>query len=45
MNVKFAEKVAILLCIPQVTVSNLGPDIGYFDWGYLFFLNSSRNKR
>jgi hypothetical protein len=32
MNIKTAEKVAILLCIPRVAGSNLGPDTSYFDW-------------
>jgi len=43
MNINITEKEAIMLCIPRVTGSNLGPDTGYFVWGYLFFHNSSGN--
>ena len=45
MNIKITKKVTVLFFIPRVTGSNLGLDSGYFDWGYLFFLNSSDNKR
>jgi hypothetical protein len=36
---------ALLFLVPEVTVPNHSPEIGYFELHFVFFLSSSRNVK